>query len=243
MTVASLLSLRSVPDFAPWVAAGGEYVDAVTETMGFDGGDAVDFDSAVEAMAAGRTDVSPRLAEAVATTLLADARFCAPFTDWTPRWYAAALAVPIGIIDRKLTRVARPYAAVAETASAPPFSRPGDAYVGGEPAVAGVSGFRERFLLADAVLHLEWYVGVARAAGVAVPPELVARTRRETLSFYAGDRDRLSERPLRFQRALFADDRWVARVDDAYDLDSALFGLWRRLLREERQRLQRATPA
>ena len=42
----------------------------------------------------------------------------------------------------------------------------------------------------------------------------------------------------RFQAALFGDDAWVRRIDDVYGLDSWLFGLWERLLRAERRRLE-----
>ncbi|MFW6317056.1 MAG: hypothetical protein ACOC06_01125, partial [Halorubrum sp.] len=141
--------------------------------------------------------------------------------------------------DWRLRRIA---GAVAEgasvTATAPRFSRPTDVTIDGAPALARVSGFRERFLLADALLHLEWFVHVARADGIAVPADLVARTREESLSYYGGDRERLSSEVRRFQRLLFADDRWVRRVDEAYGLDSRLFGLWERLLRDERRRLE-----
>lgn len=242
MSVLRLLGLRSPADFAPWFAAGAEYVDRVTQAMGFDDGAAPSFAAGREAMAAGRTDVEPELAATVAATLLADARFCRPFVAWTPRWYRLGLALPIATIDRKLRRVGREYAAAAESVSVPEFSLPADASVDGEAATEGVSGFRRRFVLADAVLHLKWYVAVARVAGIVVPEELVERTRRETLALYAGSGRRPSERVLRFQRALFTDDEWVARIDDAYGLDSALFGAWERLLADERRRLERMEP-
>ncbi|MFC6770977.1 hypothetical protein ACFQDD_05510, partial [Halorubrum pallidum] len=123
------------------------------------------------------------------------------------------------------------------TVTAPRYSRPRDVIVDGEPALSDVSGFRDRFLLADSLLHLEWFVRVAAADGIDVPSALVERTREESLAYYAGDRERLSPTVRRFQRLLFADDAWVRRVDERYDLDSRLFRLWERLLRREHDRL------
>ncbi|MFB6281690.1 MAG: hypothetical protein ABEH40_06705, partial [Haloferacaceae archaeon] len=168
--------------------------------------------------------------------LLADAAFADPFCQWTPLWYELALAAPNALAARRLRRIGRRYAADSglDAVTVPRFSRPRDVLVDGRPATAGVEGFGARFVLADAVLHLEWYVHVARAAGVAVPPPLVARTRRASAAYYAGARDDLPADVRRFQRLLFADDAWVRGIDEAYGLDSALFGAWERLLREAR---------
>jgi len=180
-------------------------------------------------------------ARSVATTLLADAVFSAPYCEWMPRWYELALAAPVRYGEWRLRRVASEVAATAAvTVSAPRFSRPRDVRVAGHPALANVRGFRDRFVLAAALLHLEWFVHVAAADGIEVPASLIDRTRIESAAYYAGDRDRLSEPVRRFQAALFGDDAWVSRIDSAYGLDSRLFGLWERLLRDERRRLEAA---
>ncbi|WP_066414198.1 hypothetical protein [Halorubrum aethiopicum] len=206
--------------------------------MGFAGAEDLDGDRIAERLAADPTDLPPAAARSVATTLLADGAFSEPYCEWMPLWYELGLLAPVRYGEWRLRRVAREVAAAAGvTASAPRFSRPRDVVVDGRPALAGVSGFRERFLAAGALLHLEWFVHAAAADGIAVPSDLVKRAREESLSYYAGDRDRLSPEVRRFQRLLFADDAWVARVDAAYGLDSRLFGLWERLLRDERRRL------
>ena len=122
--------------------------------------------------------------------------------------------------------------------AAPRFSRPKDVIIDGKPALARVSGFRERFLLADALLHVEWFEHAAAADGIDVPATLLEQTRAESLSYYGGVRDELSEPVRRFQRLLFADDFWVRRVNERYGLDSRLFGFWERLLCAERERLE-----
>jgi hypothetical protein len=74
-----------------------------------------------------------------------------------------------------------------------------------------------------------------------VPESLVARTRRETVEWYASgaeDPAELSPEVREFQHLLFADDRWVRRIDEVYGLESLLFSVWERILREERERLE-----
>ncbi len=230
-----LLALRDAADFADWIRLGGEYVRDVTEAMGFR---APGLDrrlaDATAATRAGRTAVRPAVARLVAADLLADAAFAGPFCEWTPTWYELALAGPNALASRRLRRVARPYAARLDHVPVPRFSRPRDHLLDGRPAIAAVDGFRDRFVLADAVLHLEWYVHVAREAGVTVPESLVARTRNASLAYYAGRQAALPADVARFQYHLFGDADWVRRIDAAYGLDSALFGLWERLLADAR---------
>ncbi|GAA0537187.1 hypothetical protein GCM10008994_10410 [Halorubrum ejinorense] len=241
ITVLRLLRLTTPADFAAWYAAGRAYTTEVAEGMGFSGVDALDDDRTVERLRTAPDELTPAAARSVAATLLADGAFSEPYCEWLPTWYELALIAPVRYADRQLRKVAGRVAAGASvTATAPRFSRPADVFIDGEPALSRVSGFRGRFLLADSLLHLEWFDHVAAADEIDVPADLVARTREESLSYYGGDRDRLSPEVRRFQRHLFADDAWVRRVDDAYDLDSRLFGLWERLLRDERRRLEDA---
>jgi hypothetical protein len=241
VTVLSLFALADPPDFADWARLGGEYVSDVTRAMGFDAPADLDdrVEAGVDALAADRRVVPERVARPLVATLLADAAFPDPFCEWTPVWYELALAGPCAVAARRLRRVATRYAAGLDGVEVPRFPRPRDLLVDGAPATRGVSGFADRFLLADAVLHVDWYVHVARAAGVTVPADLVARTRRESVRYYRAGRDTaaLSPDARRFQHALFADDAWVRGLDEAYGLDSALLGVWERLLREERARL------
>jgi hypothetical protein len=242
VTVLSLLRLRDPPDFAAWVRLGGEYVRDVTRGMGFDAPAALEdrLDRGVAALRADRRDVPDAVARPLAATLLADAAFPGPFCEWTPLWYELALAGANAAASRRLRRVAREYT-VGLAVGVPRFPRPQDVLVDGRPAAAWVDGFADRFRLADAVLHLDWYVHVARAAGVAVPADLVARTRRESARHWAKGGDEtapaLSPRVRTFQHHLFADDAWVRGIDEAYGLNSALLGAWGRLLRAERDRL------
>ena len=241
ITVLDLLRLTAPRDFADWYAASRAYTRHVAEGMGFPGATDVDGDRVAEALATDPADLKPAAARSVATTLLADGAFSEPYCEWMPLWYELGLLAPVRYGEWRLRRVAREVAAAAGvTVTAPRFSRPRDVVVDGRPALDGVSGFRGRFLAAAALLHLEWFVHAARADGVTVPSDLVERAREESLSCYAGDRDRLSPEIRRFQGLLFADDAWVARVDSAYGLDSSLFRLWERLLRDERRRLAEA---
>ena len=237
MTLLRLFGLFRPAHFADWYRIGAEYVQTVSEGMGFATGDfAVRAEEATAVLRAGRTDVPPEVARSIAADLLADATFSAPYLEWMPLWYELALVGPVGYAEFRLRRVARQYTSGLDHVSVPRFSRPGDVLVDGRPAVDHVSGFARRFVLADAVLHLEWYTHVARESGIHVPSALVERTREETVAYYTGHGD-LSDDVRHFQRLLFADDEWVRGIDAAYDLDSALFSLWERLLSRERTRL------
>ena len=238
MTVLSLLGLDSPADFADWYRVGAEYVLTVSEGMGFDTGSfATDAREATAAMRAGETDLAPRLARSVAADLLADAVFPDPFCEWMPLWYELALAPFNQAADYRLRGVAREYAEGIDHVRVPRFSRPRDVYVDGHSALDYVDGFVDQFVFADALLHLEWYDHVARESGIDVPASLVDRTREETVAYYTGQRATLSGDVRRFQELLFADDVWVHDIDEAYGLNSALFGVWERILRDERERL------
>ena len=207
--------------------------------MGFAGATRLDGDRIATQLGTDPSALSPAAARSVATTLVADGVFSEPYCEWMPLWYELALFAPVRYADWRLGRVARTVAKTADVSvSAPRFSRPRDVVVDGHRPLATVSGFCDRFLLAAALLHLEWFVHVAAADGIDVPPSLVAQTRAESLSYYAGDSEALSPRVARFQAALFGDDAWVRRINDVYELDSWLFGLWERLLRAERRRLE-----
>ena len=239
ITVLRLLTLTAPTEFADWYAASRAYTRHVAEGMAFDGASTLDGELVTETLRSAPTELSSAAARSVATTLLADGAFSEPYCEWLPTWYELGLIAPVRYGEWRLRRVATEIAKrAAVTVTAPRFSRPQDVLVDGRPALAGVSGFRDRFVLADALLHLEWFVHVATADGIDVPANLVERTREESLSYYAGDRAHLSPEVRRFQRLLFADDEWVHRVNDRYGLDSALFDLWERLLSAERQRLK-----
>lgn len=245
MTLRPLLSLRTPADFAHWYRAGAEYTVRVARTLNLDLGTFPEkYPRAVAAMRDNDTEIDPELARTVAATLLGDAAFGEPFLPWTPLWYRTLLTAPIALADRRLSRVAEPYAerALADgngPVERPTFSRPSEVHVDGKPLSAVLSdlGFAERFLLADAVLHVEWFEDVAHHCGITVPEELFARTIRESAAYYSSQRETLSPAVRRVQRALFADDAWVRHVDVAYGLNSTLLSLWEGILQRERRRL------
>ncbi|WP_348612859.1 hypothetical protein [Halobaculum rarum] len=265
MTLLRLLAAREVADFAEWYRAGAEYTDRVADGMGFDrtGADATGADPVAEpagtvaALREGRTDLPPETARVVAATYLGDAAFGRPFLAYTPRWYRIALAAPVALAARRLRRIAAPFrervAAGSDDGNGtvcsgsppePAYTAPSDLAIDGDAVAAvrdagGFEAFERSFVLADAVLHTEWFAHVADAAGIAVPVDLVDRTLRESAAYYTGGRESLSPDVRRFQRLLFLDDAWVRDIDASYRLNSALFGVWERVLREERRRLDR----
>lgn len=235
MTLRPLVSLRSPADFADWFRAGVEYTIRVARTLDIDPAPLPTHrDRGVAAMRANRTDVSPALARTIGAVLSGDAAFGRPFLRWTPRWYRLLLAGPIRLADRRLTRVAAPYVDRGGV-DRPSFSTP-DAVAGGTADLSGLE-FADRFLCADAVLHVEWFRDVATACGLAVPEALLDRTHRESVAVYAGRRASLPPAARRVQFALFGDDAWVRDVNTAYRLNSTLLSVWEGILRRERRRL------
>ena len=257
MTLRPLVSLRSPADFADWFRAGVEYTIRVARALDIDPTPLpAHRDEGVAAMRANRTDVSPALARTIGAVLLGDAAFGRPFLRWTPRWYRLLLAGPIALADRRLSRVAALYAdrggvdrpsfstpdAVADSAplhdAGADGTPPHDAGADDAPSLdlSGL-GFADRFLLADAVLHVEWFRDVAAVCGLSVPAALLDRTHRESVAVYAGRRGSLSPAARRVQFALFGDDAWVRDVNATYRLNSTLLSVWEGILRRERRRL------
>ncbi|WP_338741309.1 hypothetical protein [Haloplanus salilacus] len=238
MTVARLLAIDTPADAADWYAAGRAYTRRVAAGMDFSGVDAVDGDAVAAALRTDPATLSVREAESAVGVLLGDSVYTEPFCAWMPTWYELALLPAARLLRRRLRRIARTVASSTSlTVSAPRFSRPRDVLVAGRSPLDGVSGFRERFVLAAAVTHLEWFRHAAVADGIDLPAGFLARARRETVDYYTGARPTLSPRVRRFQRLLFSDGAWVRDVDAAYGLDSWLFGGWARLLDAERRRL------
>lgn len=239
MSVLTLLGIRSPSDAAEWYRIGAEYVRDVSVGMGFD----LDgFDqttrTAHAALAANETDVPADAARSIAADLFADAVFSAPFNTWMPNWYRASLAAPVALLDRLLSRIATRYTCNLRHFSAPRFSAGSDVFVDGRPAHRHTEGFHATFALSAAILHLEWYAYVASESGIDVPDALVARCREESLQYYTGNATSLSPDVRRFQRLLFRDAEWVARIDRAYGLESRLFSLWERQLARAHRALE-----
>lgn len=247
MTLRPLLSLQTPADFADWFRAGSEYTLRVARSLDLDTGSfASDYRRGLEAMRENETEIDPEIGRTVAGVLLGDAAFGRPYLPWMPNWYRLSLAGPIALADRRLSTVAEPYAERARVdghgpVERPSFSRPSDVTVDGTPLSAVLSklSFAERFLLADAILHVEWFRDVARHCGITVPESLLDRTISESAAYYGGRRTELSPAVRRVQHALFGDDAWVRDVDVTYGLNSTLLGLWERILRRERRRLSR----
>jgi hypothetical protein len=241
VTVLELVPLHTPADFADWFRPGADYVVRVADGMGFPTGDLPALaDEAEAAMRANRTgrDVAVEVARTIVADLLADAAYGPPFLEWTPLWYELSLTGPTYYAGWRLRRVARKYADTLDHVSVPRFSRPRDVLYEGRPAIQRVSGFADKFAFADAITHLEWFDYVATECGLPVPPELVARTREETVAYYVGEKEMEDLTPTvrRFQHLLFTDDVWAREVNRRYDINSALFRLWERICTRERRR-------
>lgn len=231
--------MRTPAAAADWYLAGRAYTRRVAAGMEFSGADRIDGEAVAATLRSDPSALSRREAASVLGVFLGDAVYSEPFCEWLPTWYELAVVPLARVLERRLRRTAREVAAATGvTAMAPRFPRPRDVLVDGGSPLAGVSGFRERFVLAAAVTHAEWFRHAATADGVDVPAGFLDRATRETVGYYAGSRPSLSPRVRRFQALCFSDETWVRDVDAAYGLDSWLFGLWARLLGAERRRLE-----
>lgn len=230
-------AFRHPSDAADYFRFGAEYIVDVSREMGYDVGDLPErVENATDAMRENRTDVDDDVANLIAVVLVGDAEFYRAFVRWFPPKYCFfALASGLDyVFRRKLRRLgaiylgeetgwggwAKGYPDLLEEPTE--FSARDDenVLVDGVPAMNHVNGYPNRVVLADAVLHTEWYDHAARYVGVDVDEDLVERTVREGAPYFAGAADELSDDVAEFQRALFIDAQWLRDVNEAYDLDS-----------------------
>lgn len=246
MTAAKLFLphvLRSPNDVAPYFRFGADYIVEVSRELGWGVGDLPEtVDNAHDALKEGDTDVDDDVAELVGAVLVGDAEFFPALKPWLPRGYRLLMRGFEHPVRRKLLRVAglytdtlepgfmefyHAYPSVREGFGAPLFSRPADHPVNGKTPTSYVGGYglgayRRRVVLADCVLHVEWYSYAARRVGVDVPRDLVERTVEESVPYFAGIRDELSPDVQRFQQALFTDSEWIRDFHDTYGLRSVM---------------------
>lgn len=216
-TPARLALANDPPALGDYYRFGADYVLDVADAMGFESSDSTrTIDRAEAAMRAGRTDVEPAVARSIASVILGDANWWLPFGTWVPAHWAALSAFRAWPLFLNLRRVGHSYAGALEAFDVPTFSTRWDVFVGGRPAVSHVSGYEDRLVLADSVLHLEWFVAVADDHGIDVPDELVTRTRRASVEFYTGHREGLPPEVREFQYQLFADGEWIRRFAERY---------------------------
>ncbi len=227
MTVFRLLlpgTLDTPERAAEYTDCGGRYVLDVSRAMGFDVDDLPErVDNAVEAMEAGEVDVDDDVADVVATVLVGDVEFYTAFIDWFPMKYRVFARPLEWTFNPRLLDVASRYVAergVQELRADMSYSDADDHVVDGEPAMSYVDGVGDRTVLADSVLHTEWYHDAASRLDVEVDTGLVERTLEESPGYFCGVEDELSADAAAFQRALFRDSDWLRDVEEAYGLDS-----------------------
>ncbi|MFP4174813.1 MAG: hypothetical protein ACLFSW_03430 [Halobacteriales archaeon] len=239
MTVFKLVlptAFRTPSDAADYFRLGAEYVVDVTREMGWEVDDLPErVDNAYDAMRENRTDVDDDVAHLVAVVLAGDADFYRAFVRWFPWRYRVFVVDLDHVFRRKLRRLAamyaddgrecergwRDYLACYPGVLDPPssYSTPDEVLVEGVPAPRHVSGYADRTVLVDSVLHAEWYAHTARYVGVDVPEPLVRDAVEEGARFFAVGGD-ISPEVARFQYALFADADWLRGVNEAYNLSS-----------------------
>ena len=236
MTVFRLVlptAFRTPSDAADYFRLGAEYIVDVTREMGWEVGDLPGrVDNAYEAMCDDRTNVDDDVARLVSVVLAGDADFYRAFVRWFPWRYRVFVVDLDHIFRRKLRRLAAAYAHDREHGWGdylacypgildPPssYSKPEDVLVEGVPPTRHVSGYADRTVLVDSVLHVEWYAHAARYVGVDVPEELVRDAVKEGARFFSVGGD-ISPESACFQHALFADADWLRGVNEAYDLSS-----------------------
>jgi hypothetical protein len=237
MTVFKLIlptAFRKPSDAAEYFRLGAEYIVDVSREMGWADDDLSErVENAYDAMLADETDVDDDVASLVAAVLAGDADFYRAFVRWFPWRYRVFVVDLDHLFRRKLRRLAAVYAddrhergwrdwlACYPGVLDPPssYSTPEDVLVEGVPAPRHVSGYSDRTVLVDSVLHVEWYAHAARYVGVDVPETLVERAVEEGARFFAVGGD-ISSEAARFQHALFSDADWLRGVNEAYDLSS-----------------------
>jgi hypothetical protein len=208
---------RSPRHLADYYWYGADYVQTVATAMDFPVGDLEEtVGRARAAMAADETDVRPAVARSIASVLLGDANWWLPLGTWVPPRYALLSGYRAWPLFVHLRRVGHQYARNLDSFSVPAFSTRWDVLLDGRTAASLVDGYRDRIVLADSILHLEWFVAVAADHGIEVPEALVERTREESIRYFTGRQDTLPPDVREFQYHLFADGDWIRRFADRY---------------------------
>jgi len=248
-------AFRTPSDAADYFRLGAEYIVDVTREMGWDVVDLPErADNAYDAMRDDRTDIDDDVARLIAVVLAGDADFYRAFVRWFPWRYRVFVVDLDHIFRRKLRRLAaeyadggrertlRDYLACYPGVLDPPsgYSAPEEVLVEGVPAPRHVSGYADRTVLADSVLHTEWYAHAARYVGVDVPEPLVRDAVEGGARFFAVGGD-ISTEAARFQRALFSDAEWLRGVNEAYSLGSWACVRGARAIDGARERLEQVT--
>lgn len=216
-TPVRLALARAPRHLADYYWFGADYVREVATAMDFAVGDLDEtIDRARAAMEADETDVDPAVARSVASVILGDANWWLPLGTWVQPRYALASGYRAWPLFVNLRRVGRQYAENLVTFDVPTFSTRWDVLLDGRTAASYVASYPERIVLADSILHLEWFVAVAADHGITVPADLVDRTRRESVRYFTGEQERLPADVGKFQYHLFADGDWIRRFADRY---------------------------
>ncbi|MFW5928827.1 MAG: hypothetical protein ACOCT0_00190 [Halobacteriota archaeon] len=248
MTVFSLAlpwRMSTPEEAADYVECGLDYVVEVSEALGYATDDVEPRgDRAVEALAAGETDVDDDVAEAVALVLAGDAAFYRAFVDWFPLKYRV-LARPLDwTFNPKLRGLAAAYVGVdraREIERSIEHTSADEVEVDGRHPMEYVDGVGDRVVLADSVLHADWYREVALALDVDLDRALFDAVVDESPAYFAGVSESLSSEVARAQVALFRDSEWLRRVDRAYGLDSWVVDAAAKAIEDAVEDLERRT--
>ncbi|MFB6282786.1 MAG: hypothetical protein ABEK59_02490 [Halobacteria archaeon] len=247
MTAAELLGkevFREPEDAAEYFRYGADYVLDVSRDMGWRVGDLQGtIECGYHAMKNGDTEVDPETARLIGAVLIGDAEYWRPLGRWFPRGYRLLMRGLEHGLRRKLLRLAGiytdtvefggkkqksrnffyAYPEVRQCFGTPEFTLPGEVLVEGSDPRSYVDGFTDHVILGDSVLHTEWYSWVAQKMGIDVNTDLVEKTRNQSLYYFTGNAEVLSEDVRRFQETMFSDYSWIRGIQDEYDLNSILF--------------------
>ena len=247
MTAAELLGrevFRHPEDAAEYFLYGAEYVLDVSREMGWYTGDLeATIERSYHAMLNGDTDVDEKSSRLIGAVLVGDAEYWRPLGRWFPRGYRLLMRGLEHGLRRKLLRLAGIYTDTVETGGGktklrnftyaypevrhrfgtPDFTNPNEVMVEGRDPRSYVDGFADHVVLGDSVLHTEWYRYVTQKLGIEIDLDLVEKTRNQSLYYFTGNAETLSEDVRKFQASMFRDYDWIRGIQDEYQLNSMLF--------------------
>ncbi len=183
-------------------------------------------------------DVSERTQRTMSAIFLGSAEYNQLFMLWLPsvsRWVYYFLEPRLHTVGKGLPKT---YTDL-ERLKLPTYSRPRDLKVKGRKPTYYADGIVDQHRMTYAILDLEYYFFVAQEAGLEFEDGFIERARRETLMYFTGLEDTMSEDVAELQASLFHHvGVWCETIPREYDINSFFLRKTSKLFKKEAEKLR-----
>ncbi|MFB6291782.1 MAG: hypothetical protein ABEI58_00120 [Candidatus Nanohaloarchaea archaeon] len=183
-------------------------------------------------------DVNERAQRTMSAIFLGSAEYNQLFMLWLPRvsrWVYYFLEPRLHTVGKGLPKT---YTDL-ERLKLPTYSRPRDLEIEGEKPTYYADGIIDQHRITYAVLDLEYYFFVSQEAGLEFEDSFIERAKEETVRYFTGLEDKMSEDVAELQASLFHHvGVWCETIPEEYDIDSFFLRKSSELFKKEAGKLQ-----